>query len=190
MKAFHGTSADNLESILKIGLRPDKKPNWTASEAKVYLWGVDLMPDVETYEEQKREAKICAAYSAEPAIIKAKDCRRLIIECEVGDEWEPDETSENIASAGAICVPEVQPKQIIKIYRDEQDLSFYRGYFAACFLKNEYACEIDLSNVERQIIKAMQAINSNEGFCEIFEFLCELEEEMQVVYFKNFEIAS
>ena len=43
MLCYHGTSADNLQSIKKHGLSCYKEKIWTASQDAVYCWTLDFI---------------------------------------------------------------------------------------------------------------------------------------------------
>jgi hypothetical protein len=179
MRAFHGTSADNLESILQNGLSRNYKTIWEASEeCEVYLWAASLMPDIDNEEEGINKAKQKAADNAEFTLAKAKDCRRLIIECEI-EEYGLDET-QGMEDSGSICVDTVPVEQIVRIWIDKDDLSFFKVYFAYSIRTHPLACFLELNQAEEGLIKGIERNPS--VFYEIKELLWNAVDSMEIIH--------
>ena len=127
MLCCHGTSADNLESILRDGLKCETDKVWNVSCQEVYCWAensveIDDEEDVEYW-------MIQLAYeSAQCAMAKAKDCRGVVIMFEV-DEYEltEDNSCENMQAASSIK-RDIHPNEFVKVLIGP-DLGLIRGYF-------------------------------------------------------------
>ncbi len=179
MKVYHGTSADNLPSILEHGFDGmyHGEQVWTCSAGLNYFWnpahlkkscGLDTMADA------INEAKRMAKDSAEAALGYAtKDCRRVVFEVELkGIEWSKDTSCQNMD--GAIMVSGTVPASAITaIWIDAEPLTALKGYFIACGMDRDLRCEMELSKVDRVIGEAFKA--SSDAMCKIFELLSDME---------------
>lgn len=159
---FHGTSADNLNSILKHGLSVSKEKIWTCSQDGIYLWDVlelakangrDLDEDASYIE---YEAFRMARESGELACAKAKDCRVVVIKIELDDsELYDDESCENMAGSGAkVIYRDIKPHEILEI-QVSQDLAMLRGYFINLIIDRDY-CNIYFERLERKIAECFK----------------------------------
>src|SRR6185503_20508976 len=99
---YHGTSADNLQSILTHGLSASENKLWSVSDDLIYLWCPEAIAasndQQDESDEYKREnAFRMASESAQFACSTAKDCRLVILEVEIEEsEVEADMSSENM----------------------------------------------------------------------------------------------
>lgn len=157
MIGYHGTSADNLESILKNGIVccPDKR-NWVCSENAVYFWG-DNFRKHECFEMDEEQSDYLirdqAVYSAFPSLARAKDCRICLIKIEVPDhEVETDYSCENMDHANCIY-RDIKPEEIREI-SISNDLSLLRGYFIASLMRMDL-CGVDFTYLETMIAESM-----------------------------------
>lgn len=165
---FHGTSADNLKSILRHGLNPEnQKKIWTVSFRGVYLWSPDaLVESGDTEEEYKIDyAKEQAYSSAQMGLAMSKSGKCVVFEIELDDSLvEPDQSCENMGGA-VVCLETITPKQIKAVYVSP-DLSLMKGYFIAlCMGRDMFAGEF--SRLERQI---GEAFGKAEIYFEISDF--------------------
>lgn len=157
---YHGTSLDNLQSILSHGLSTSENKLWNCSNDEIYLWcpnavaAGDCDEDAEMSEKEER-AFTKACESAQFAAIMAKDCRLIVLKIELeDDEVSADVSCENMEGQGAVCIDrDILPSEIVEI-KISNDLSLIRGYFMAMALNNEYSV-IELSKTEKKIAKAM-----------------------------------
>lgn len=177
---YHGTSADNLESILKYGLSTDETKIWNCSSDEIYLWcpigcGEADCLDISQYEQA---AFKCASESGQAACSIAKDCRVVVLKIEIKDNdyLRPDDSHENMAGKGAyICSRNIQPDEIIEI-NISNDLSLIKGYFISLQINNELnAC--NFSNMELTVARCF------ESNYEIFDFIEEIIEFKELVVF-------
>jgi hypothetical protein len=148
---FHGTSADNLESILKNGLVCDSEKIWSPSEEGVYFWSPDKLVEMGETEEDYKEnyAFERAKESAQCALAKAKDCRAVVFEVELDDsEIENDTSCPNME--GAVVIYSNIPLNKIKSIKITNDLSLFKGYFIGLMLNN-YLSSIDFNEIETKI---------------------------------------
>jgi len=173
-KYYHGTSADNLQSILENGFDGTKGNQiWNVSGGANYFWNpLDIQEtedvDAERAEEMAREFAFGAA---ETSLAKSKDCRRVVFEIEAPDDlFSPDNSCPNMQ--GAVVSDEIiDPSYISRYWIDEQDLSFFRAYFAACIHDRKLANPLNLSSAELSMIKALQ---KSDAMCEIMDSLSDI----------------
>ena len=147
-KFYHGTSADNLKSILRHGLLINSQKLWSPSENGIYFYSGDEFVKIgETEEEDKDSfAKQRAYENAQIALSVAKDCRCVVFEVELDEkEVEPDQSYLNMEGA-VIIFRNVKPKEIKKVFISP-DLSLLKGYFIAIAKQNKLFSH-DFSEVE------------------------------------------
>lgn len=150
---YHGTSADNLESILKYGISPNENKLWNCSNDEVYLWDDEKCN--EEWEQEESGFKM-ANESGQLACCAASDCRVVVIKIML-DESEiiADTSCENMEGRGAVCIDRaIKPEEIIEI-QISNDLSLLKGYFMAIMAENQY-CGLEFSRMEQAIIKAFK----------------------------------
>jgi hypothetical protein len=152
---FHGTSEDNLRSILKNGLNPLTEAKlWHPSGQGVYLWSPDAL--VETGEAEGDNDKDFMAReraydSAQAAMAKGKKGRCVVFEIELdSDSVEPDYSCQNMDGA-VVCLDHIPPSAIKQVWISP-DLSLLKGYFMAQVLQNELFVNT-FSEMEKQIAK-------------------------------------
>lgn len=155
-RCFHGTTADNLASILSHGLLacPGNRI-WNCSENAVYCWNPNALVEAgECDEEYSQETAFQRAFdSAQCALGQAKDCRAVVIEFEVeSDQLEQDQSCENMDTAR--CYFGDIPLSSIRKISISNDLSLLRGYFLALMADRNYS-NIELSDMESRIAKCM-----------------------------------
>ncbi len=142
MLVYHGTIADNLASIREHGLKacPDNR-NWTVSRNEVYFWGNRYMEcEFPDWEDEERDPRDClikqAADSAMCGAGKAKDCRLVVVVCDIpDDEIESDDSCEFMEHASCIT-RDIRPDEIVEILVSN-DLSLIRGYFISLMMERE-----------------------------------------------------
>lgn len=155
---YHGTSADNLESILKNGLSCNESKIWNCSGDEVYLWDTEAVgKEWEVDGAQAEDRAFQAAYeSAQIACIASKDCRAVVLKIELDDsDIQPDLSCENMEGRGAVCIyRDILPAEILEI-KISNDLSLLKGWFIATMLTNEYF-GLELNSMEKRIGEALQ----------------------------------
>lgn len=178
MIGYHGTSADNLQSILDNGIlaNPENR-NWTVSQNEVYFWGdnyisSECFDEDEDMDDEQRSCVLInqAVESAMCALAVAKDCRILILEIEVpDDEVDTDYSCENMQHANSIP-RDVKPEEIRRMFIS-QDLSMLRGLFIA--------------NMRRMNLSGLQFSEFEELVADCFDdFVCyDLSDVAEVVEF-------
>lgn len=170
---YHGTSADNLESILKYGLSTDENKLWNCSSDEVYLWCPFGCAKSECEEEESEErwhelGFKAANESAQIACAISKDCRAVVlkIELESSEYLREDDSCENMASRGAwICARNISPPEIIEI-SVSCDLSLIKGYFISILINNEYS-DCEFTSVEKVVAKCFES-------AEIIDYIDEI----------------
>lgn len=179
---YHGTSADNLPSILKNGILPDQDSNWQDSEPRtVYLWCPERYAAAESnegadVEEKHRVAFIRAAESAEFGLARAKDCRRVVLTVALDPESISDDTSSENMHGAVAHYGAIPPHSIVGIHADKDSLDLFRGYFIGGVMARENSAAREWTNIESAIGKIF--INSEMGM-ELFEKLDDLAYSMQ-----------
>mgnify|MGYP001580487392 CR=1 FL=1 len=128
----HGTSADNLQSILEYGLLVDKPKVWCVSNDAIYCWSkryVDIEYGENEDEEYVEEILIQTALNnCYCTLATAKDCRAVVVLFNVNeDELEEDLSCDNMNIASCIH-RNIKPEEIVKVLIS-QDLSIIRGLF-------------------------------------------------------------
>lgn len=131
---YHGTSADNLPSILKSGLIPHTEKLWSCSGREVYMWDVEKLAKAEGSEDDLPEWKEQTAYnrakeSGQIACAVAKDCRVVVLKIKMSSKNVYDDTSCQYMD-GAVCVERVPLKNIETIWISN-DLSLVKGLLLA-----------------------------------------------------------
>jgi hypothetical protein len=174
---YHGTSAENLPSILKSGLKASADKIWNVSEDAVYCYSKnlavhDLGIEVEEIPEYEGSFLQQAANNASCALVNArKDCRIAIIKFMVEEsELEDDESCPNMEVANCIR-RDIQPEEIVQTYISA-DLSSYRLLLACNLVHCSYFDKSKLSDVEVKIAKKMS--DSSEIFWDSFEEIISL----------------
>jgi hypothetical protein len=156
MLVYHGTSADNLKSIKRDGLVISTDKIWTASLEQVYFW-TDRYLDMEYPDwredgiDPKEQLRKQATDSAMCAAAKSKDCRLIVVVCDIPeDEILVDNSCPNME--GASCIDRnILPNEIVDIWVSN-DLSLLRGYFIALMMERELNA-IEFSPLEMEIGK-------------------------------------
>ena len=178
MKVYHGTSADNLQSILEHGFDGmfHGEQIWSCSAGMNYFWnpadlkraeGLDSMEDAIQY------AKQHAKESAEVSLGHAKDCRRVVFEVEIPrNELDRDTSCRNME--GSVMTPAtVPPSAIKKIWIDEGSLEAMKGYFIACGMDHELRCYRELTKIEQVIGKVFK--ESDNAMSSMFDMLSDID---------------
>lgn len=156
---FHGTSADNLESILLHGISCNETKLWNCSNDEIYLWSPDKLlniGEVDDYESGLEMAFRMANASPQIACIASKDCRMVVLKIELNPaEVYPDESCENMKGRGAVCIERtITIDEIVEI-KVSNDFTMLKGYFIATMLENEYF-SVELSRLEMKIAEAFK----------------------------------
>lgn len=168
---YHGTSADNLKSILKNGFSINCDKIWTPSENGIYFWSPDKLIEYKESDEDfaDNDAIKRAFDSATCSLGKSKDCRAVIFEIEVSDEEYNDlceDTSCPNMKGAIVSYSNINLKYIKKIYISD-DLSLLRGYFISLMMERELN-NLTFSDLELKIGKAFK--NFEEGYEIVEEF--------------------
>ena len=157
---YHGTSADNLDSILKHGLSTSEGKIWSCSEDAVYLWDPKEcaeVNDLDADEDGENEALRMAYESGQIACAIAKDCRIVVVKVEVdSDEVHCDTSCENMEGSGAKCIyRDIKPSEILEI-KVSNDFSLLKGYFIGIIANRDYN-NCDFTDLELQVSKLFEA---------------------------------
>lgn len=155
---YHGTSADNLPSILKQGLIAGTEKLWSCSGREVYMWDVEKLAIAEGNAGDLQEWKEQAAYnrakeSGQIACAVAKDCRIVVLKIRMSDKNVWDDTSCQYMD-GAVATENVPLKNIEAIWISN-DLSLVKGLILA----SVYNMDMWKKNTEHiRIVKALQKV--------------------------------
>jgi hypothetical protein len=166
MLLFHGTTADALPEILKHGLSTDAGGhNWNVSGSNVYFWSpthLEQHGEAENETDAAHCAKNRAFESGNVGLVKAKDCRTVVLEID-GSELElheDDSCGEVAIMAGAVYTGRDVPASAIRRVYISEDLSALKGWFLA----QQSACRLnahEFTPTEKKIALAMRK-------CEIY----------------------
>lgn len=158
MLCYHGTSADNLESILKFGLEIDSPKIWKPSLKEIYCWSKNYIEGELRYDEDDgpydeadyKDRMISAAFdSAFVALSKAKDCRAIVVIFNVNEsELNDDSSCENMEHANSVG-RNIKPHEIVEVLVSN-DLGLLRGYFVGLTMNRELAM-VNYSAIESRI---------------------------------------
>jgi hypothetical protein len=155
---YHGTNADNLQSIIKDGLLCHTDKIWTCSSNAIYLWDADRLVEFgECDEDYKNDRAFqLATESAQISCSLAKDCRLVVVKVEIDDEdIEPDYSCENMEGSGAVSIcRDILPSEIVEI-SVSNDLSLIKGYFIALLHERDY-CNVEFTKLEKKIAKTFE----------------------------------
>lgn len=171
---YHGTSADNLASILKYGLSPNEEKLWGCSRDEVYLWGAQELAVAENDEDnleewKERAARQRAIKSGRIACAVAKDCRVVVIKIQLSpSKVRPDESCDNMD--GAVCIDKVTKAQILEI-EVSNDISLIKGFIIAGLL-NMWQWAKGCTKIELQIAEALKKV---EWYPEYYDDMMEWE---------------
>jgi hypothetical protein len=180
---YHGTSADNAAEILKNGFDgASGRQIWNCSGGLNYFWNPERLAEESGDEDDSEEYKNESAFqrareSAECALVRSKDCRRVVFKLEIPADFykkhfQDDFSCANMGGA-VVCSVQVPASYIVETRRDVESLDFFRSYFASILINHHLAESLSLSAAE----KAMAQAVSGDASCEIFEFLSEAELE-------------
>lgn len=158
--AFHGTSIENLPSILKHGLGGSNADTlWRPSlRGTTYLWSPKHLEEYGACEREdgRLEAERRAIQNAETALIRATDCRIIVIEVRIPEEWAAEDWScPNME--GAIAVHETIPCNMFRSVRVSRDLSLFKAFIVALYFSesNPYTV-MEPTWAEREICQALK----------------------------------
>lgn len=157
MILYHGTSADNLQSILKDGICINTIKLWNCSQDEIYLWHPiqlaeandrDLVKEADYIQD---EAFRMAAESGQIALAAAKDNRIVVIKVEIDEsELMADNSCENMEKSGAVCIGRnITVDEILEV-KMSNDLSALKGYFINLIKDRDY-CNLDFTPFEIKI---------------------------------------
>lgn len=187
---YHGTCADNLNSILNSGLNAAEFPEkqlWTVSAGFNYFWDSDLF-EVNgdfTYSvdgDSIKEAKCNAGDNAISSLYCSKDCRRIIIEVdkkELDSRFLEEDVSCNNMDGAVRYLKKVSPKLINRIWIDSQDLSIFRLLFIQNHIGpgKDLSVPANISALERRVAKKTLGLLS-----DLWEELEGLTDDMEIIY--------
>jgi hypothetical protein len=149
---FHGTSFDNLKSILRDGLNPEHPEKvWTVSEYGVYMWSPDKLVEAEEADAKWKDetAKDRAYESAQMNLALAKSGKCIVLEIELDEELVSDDVSCERMTGAVVCTENISPKQIKSVWISP-DLSLLKGYFIAIAMDRDLFAG-EFSTMERTI---------------------------------------
>lgn len=156
MLCFHGTSVDNLDSILKNGILATSKKIWNVSCEEVYFRTIEYSnligdTDNEDHDELLNNVLRQAFESATLSMIRSKDCRAAVLVFDIDEsEMEQDNSCEGMY--GCYCVArDIKPEEI-KGYYISQDFSLLKGAFINWYRTNTF-CNLQFTNIEKDIAK-------------------------------------
>ena len=182
---YHGTSADNLPAIREHGFDGGRGVQlWNCSGGLNYFWSVKDVAKSEGIEEEDEEYQNQITFSrakssAECALVRAKDCRRVVFKLEIPEEFylenfRADDSCENMSGA-VVCDDAIPYEYVTEIQIDCADLSFFRPYFGQFLLSNRLAGDLDLTDAESAMIKAL---SKSDAIYDIMEYLESAEMEI------------
>ena len=173
---YHGTSFDNLESILQHGISPHEPKLWNCSCDMVYAWNPASLLESEynndnpTYDEVHNVGVQWAFDSAQFALATANTCRAVVIEFKANDsDMGPDDSCENMD--GAFQTNTIRPDQITRILVSN-DLSLLKLYF----IKMHIDRDLSAAEFSPEIQKIVRAISTEGIYPEDVESITEWEE--------------
>jgi hypothetical protein len=185
MTLYHGTSADNLPAICEHGFDGERGLQlWNCSGGLNYFWSVKDVAKSEGIEDENEEYQNQITFgraksSAECALVRAKDCRRVVFKLEIPEEFysknfRADDSCENMSGA-VVCDSAIPYEYVTEIQIDAADLSFFRPYFGQFLLSNKLASDLDLTDAEAAMIKAL---SKSDAVHDIMDFLDSSEMEI------------
>lgn len=173
---YHGTCADNLESIRENGFNGLRgRQLWKCSAGLNYFWNAGY------FEDYPDDAKIGALGNSEVSLVRAKDCRRLLFKLEVPqsyfeENFQEDNSCSNMG--GAVLSTQPVPFDFVtQISRDFQDLSFLRPHFAYCARYNGLSLD-ELTTIEQIMVESINP----DCRCLLDDLLRDL--DMEIIYSK------
>ena len=169
---YHGTSAENLSSILENGLLSSKNKVWNVSENAVYCYSKNLAKKDLGISNDEIEAKedVFLRYAAESgtcAIVNSrKDCRIVVIKFEIDEsELEDDFSCDNMDITN--CVKrDIKPEEIKGVFISE-DLSSFRLFILSNLLSNNFFINDAISFHEKKIAKILDNCEFWDNFEDI-----------------------
>lgn len=174
---FHGTSFDNLPSILKYGLEPDAGNKvWEVSNEGVYIWSPTKLAEMQECDDDNaiEYAKNMAYQNAAMSMAKNKSGKCVVFELSIDkDNLSEDNSCNNME--GAFVSYSLIPSECIKSIWVSPDLSMIKGYFIYLAIHNHLYLN-EFSELETKIGKIFQkACEKNFAFhFEIEDFPLEL----------------
>jgi hypothetical protein len=160
MLCFHATSADNLPSILRDGLKCRSEKIWDVSEDGIYCWSKHFIRENHSEEYDSNNSEHLSLlesqamdYTVVP-LTHAKDCRGVVVVFEVADdEVEPDESCPGMDDT-SVVFRDISPSEIRRIIISE-DVSIMRGCFVRMMMgRSMYIREF--SEMEKMAAQSME----------------------------------
>lgn len=150
---LHGTSADNLPSILKDGLTKYNDKLWTVSEHGVYFFHLEKYKVANGYEDEDEEDLYQRMLNdtvdqAMFALGKAKDCRAIVIEVDLDEDEIQDDLSCEGMDTAVVSFSDIPPDRFKKVWVSN-DLSLFKGYFLG--MNNRPISNVELSELELRV---------------------------------------
>ena len=132
--------------------------------------------ECDTQEESERLARRNAQESAECGLTRSIDCRRVVFEIEISEDefnslFQDDNSCQNMDYA-VVSTEIIPSKFITRYWIDENSLDFFRCYFAGIQMKNDLKIELELTNAEKLMAKA---VYESDNLWTIAESLSEIE---------------
>lgn len=152
---YHGTSADNLESILKNGLLCSSEKIWECSNDEIYAWNPEYFSKEECSEDGHEGAFRNASESAQIACSFAKDCRIVVVKFSLEDKTEEDYSCEGNKLPGAVCIQRDVALEEIDEIQISNNLSAFKPFFLSLIIKNKYYLKDKISEVELLIAELL-----------------------------------
>lgn len=156
---YHGTSADNLQNILKHGISCNEIKIWNCSLDQVYLWDADKLAEYDQIEDEEYKQRLAftrASESGQIALSLSNDCRIVVLKVIIDDSEIFDDTScRNMETSGAVCINRNIELYEISEIKISNDLSLLKGYFISMILDRENS-NIEFNDLEKRIGKIFQ----------------------------------
>ncbi len=174
---YHGTSIENLPSILENGLKVSQSKIWNVSENAVYCWSknyaVELGIEFDEIEEYEGNFLQNAAESGTCAVVKSrKDCRVCVIKFEVDESELSDDTScPNMGETNCVY-RDIKPEEILQVFVSK-DLSAYRLFMMGGLLRNNMYDKDGLDPIEMKF--AHKLYQHDFGFFDYTDEIMSLE---------------
>jgi hypothetical protein len=165
MRLFHGTTFENMLSILEHGFNPTNT-NWTVSESdKTYFFTEDFFNKEYSIESDEELLAQAIPYTMDQARItlavqNPKDYRGVVMVFESenmknGSEIEPDYSCENMENC-AVCLENPDMSGLVGVYIMSTEESSTRLFQLSCFLGRNYFPDLELNPIELALINSIQ----------------------------------
>lgn len=184
MRLFHGTTIENMLSILENGFNP-KEINWTVSEPnKTYFFTEEFFNNEYEISSDEDLLQYAIPYTMDQARItlavqNPKDYRGavLVFESEYmnnGSDIEPDTSCDNMDSC-AVSLQNPDMKGLVSVYIMKYEESSTRLFQLAIFKDRDFFIDVEMSPIEVALVKSISKSDMNvlyelSDFNEIIEY--------------------